>query len=80
MWSRWLAWAEYWYNTSPHSSIRCTPFKALYGRDPPPIIRYEHGTATVSSMEQLLAERDEILDDLRMHLLRAQQKNEALSG
>lgn len=34
-WARWLPWAEYWYNTSFHSSIGMTPFRVLYGRDPP---------------------------------------------
>ncbi|KAH9650018.1 hypothetical protein KPL70_026202 [Citrus sinensis] len=73
-WARWLAWAEYWYNTSFHSSTRCTPFRALYGRDPPPLIRYEQGAASVSLVEQLMEDRDAILDDLRMQLLRAQQR------
>ena len=73
-WARWLPWAEYWYNTSPHASTHCTPFRALYGRDPPRLIRYERGTATVSAVDQQLEDRDAILDDLRMHLLRSQQK------
>lgn len=73
-WARWLAWAEYWYNTSFHSSTRCTPFRALYGRDPPPLIQYEQGAASVSLVEQLMEDRDAILDDLRMQLLRAQQR------
>ena len=73
-WARWLPWAEYWYNTSTHASTRCTPFQALYGREPPRLIRYEHGAATVSAVEQLLEDRDAVLDDLRMHLIRAQQK------
>ncbi|KAF8393178.1 hypothetical protein HHK36_021419 [Tetracentron sinense] len=73
-WARWLAWAEYWYNTSSHSSTRCTPFRALYGRDSPHLIHYEQGTASVSLVDQLLADRNAILDDLRMHLLRAQQR------
>lgn len=73
-WSRWLSWAEYRYNTSTHSSIQCTPFKALYGRNPPYLICYEQGTASVSEVDQLLEAQDIVLDELRMHLLPAQQK------
>ena len=73
-WARWLAWAEYWYNTSFYSSTRYTPFRALYGRDPPPLIRYEQGVASISLVEQLMEDRDAILDDLRMQLLHAQQR------
>ena len=73
-WHKWLSWAEYWYNTSVHSTTNCTPFKALYSRDPPSMIRYEKGTATVSLVDQLLEDRDAILDDLRLHLLRAHQR------
>ena len=33
-WSRWLALAEYWYNTSFHSALGTTPFEVLYGHKP----------------------------------------------
>ena len=29
-WVRWLHWTEFCYNTSPHLSIKMTPFQALY--------------------------------------------------
>lgn len=73
-WARWLPWAEYWYNTSFHTATKHTPFKALYGRDPPPLIRYEGQYTPVDAIDQQLEERDAIIDDLRMNLLRAQQK------
>lgn len=33
-WKSWLSLAELWYNSSFHSSIGCSPFKALYGYEP----------------------------------------------
>lgn len=47
-WSYLIPWAEFWYNTTHHSSIGMTPFKALYGRDPPALAGYEPGTSVVT--------------------------------
>jgi hypothetical protein len=33
-WTLWLPWAKYWYNTTWHSSIKMTPYEAVYGGSP----------------------------------------------
>lgn len=73
-WYHFLHWAEFSYNTSFHVAAQFTPFRILYGRDPPPLIRFEKGTTTISSLEQQMLERDKILEELKVHLLRAQQQ------
>ena len=33
-WASWLSLAEFWYNTSFHTTLNMTPFQALYGFEP----------------------------------------------
>lgn len=73
-WSSWIPWAEYWYNTTFHSSTKTTPFWAVYGRDPPPLIRYGSQSTAVQSVEQQLQARDNVLDELKSHLHHAQER------
>ncbi|WVZ80358.1 hypothetical protein U9M48_027839 [Paspalum notatum var. saurae] len=72
LWLRWLPWAEFVYNTSFHSTLRDTPFRVVYGRDPPSIRSYDHGDCRVAAVAQTMAERDEFLADVRARLLQAQ--------
>ena len=78
-WSAWLSWAEYSYNTSFHSSAGMAHFKALYGRDPPPLIRYELGSDVNAEVEQQPIQHDVILTELKSHLSRAQQKMQSFA-
>lgn len=40
-WVRWLPWAEYIYNTAFHIALKDTPFRVVYGRDPPSLRSYD---------------------------------------
>jgi len=71
-WSKMLPWAQYWYNTSHNSSIGMPPYKALYGQNSPTLIKYqldEHDSPTVQAN---LLQRDTILEQVKLSLLRAQ--------
>ncbi|KAA0039716.1 ty3-gypsy retrotransposon protein [Cucumis melo var. makuwa] len=67
-WSQWLHWAEYWYNTTYHGSIGISPFQAVYGRLPPPLIQYGDMETPNSTLDQQLRDRDIILRALKEHL------------
>ena len=71
-WLRWLPWAEYTYNTAYQTSLRDTPFKLVYGCDPPTIRSYEPGEARVAAVAKSMAERDELLGDAKYRLEQAQ--------
>jgi hypothetical protein len=71
-WPRWLSWAEYWYNTNYHASLKSTPFEALYGRRPPMLIRGDVNLSAVEEVNKLTAERNAMLREMQEQLLRAQ--------
>ncbi|EXC02267.1 Transposon Ty3-I Gag-Pol polyprotein [Morus notabilis] len=53
-WFTHLSWVEYCIGTSFHVSTAMTPFKALYGRDPPQLVPYEAGSTATSELERHL--------------------------
>ncbi|GMI81659.1 hypothetical protein HRI_001835200 [Hibiscus trionum] len=73
-WESYLAWAEYWYNTAYQASASMTPFKALYGREPPTIMSYMEGSSSNTQLDNDLRERDLLLRELKQNLMRAQTR------
>jgi transposase InsO family protein len=73
-WSRWLALAEYWYNTSCHSSLGKSPFAVLYGREPRQLGLSDLDVEPVTDVQDWLEERKGMMDLLKLHLNRAQHR------
>jgi hypothetical protein len=71
-WLQWLPWAKFCYNTSYQTTLKCSPFKVVYDRDPPTMISYQHGASKVAAVDQQLMARYEFLTDIRRHLIQSQ--------
>ena len=74
LWSRWLALAEFWYNTTFHTATQMSPFEAVYGQAPPIHLPYLPGESKVAVVARSLQERENMLLVLKFHLLRAQHR------
>ncbi|WVY92398.1 hypothetical protein V8G54_031486 [Vigna mungo] len=72
-WYKLLPWAEYWYNTAYHTSIGMTPFRVVYGREPPQILKYTPTVQDSATVQDQLILRDATLAQLKANLQRAQQ-------
>nr|KYP60178.1 Transposon Ty3-I Gag-Pol polyprotein [Cajanus cajan] len=78
-WYTFLHLAEYWFNTTQHSTIGMSPFQALYGRPPPTIVDFIPGH-TMTSDPFSLQQRQAILKQLKTNLKRTQQQMEAYAN
>lgn len=75
----WLPLAELWYNSSLHSALGCSPFKALYGYEPN-IGAAPSATATIpSSIVDIIEHRELHLKSLKSNLARAQNRMKLLA-
>ncbi|KAJ4952624.1 hypothetical protein NE237_029456 [Protea cynaroides] len=73
-WLKWLAWVEYCYNTSWHSSIKTTPFEVVYSCQSLTLLTYMLGMAKVETVEKQLNDHDQQLKELRTTLAKAQNQ------
>ena len=80
-WVKWLPLAEFWFNMNFHTSVKLTPFKALYGYHPPRVLDYVAGTTEVGIVDLMLKNRQQRLTLLKHNLyvpLCSSRKNEVV--
>ena len=73
-WSHWLPLAEWWYNTTFHSTIQTTPYEAVYGQPAPSHLPYLPGESSVLAVDRSLQARQAATKMLKFYLLRAQNR------
>jgi hypothetical protein len=70
-WAQWISLAEFWYNTSFHTSIGRSPFEALYGHSPRYFGLFSDSVTAEGDMGQWLQEREVMTNLIKQHLQRA---------
>lgn len=73
-WKDWLPLAEFWYNTSYHSSLDKTPFEILYGQKPRLLGIDVVDSCAVLDLHDWLSQRKLMVQLLQQQLMRAQQR------
>nr|GEU89471.1 putative reverse transcriptase domain-containing protein [Tanacetum cinerariifolium] len=75
-WDTYLSLVEFYYNNSYHTSIKCAPFEALYGRKcRSPVIRTEVGESQLIGPELVQATTEKIIQiKERLETARSRQK------
>ena len=77
--SNWLSLAEWWYNTTYHTSIRATPYEIVYRQPPPAYLPYLPGDSKIEPVDRSLLKCEEMLKLLKFHLQRAQDRMKQLA-
>ena len=73
-WAKWIPLCEYWYNTNWHSATGKTPFEIIYGHSPRHFGLAPDDTIQSVDLQQWLSHRSVVMDSVKQHLLRAQQR------
>lgn len=72
-WAQWLSLAEYWYNTTYHSSLGKTSFEVLYGHAPRHFGISAHDTCKSTDLDEWLHEHADMMKLIQQNLLCVQQ-------
>lgn len=76
---KYLAWAEFHYDTSVYTKTGISPFQVVYEKPPSTILSYIQGTSNNEAVDPTLTTRDDILQNLRKKFLKAQQQMKAIA-
>jgi transposase InsO family protein len=76
-WIDWIYLAEYWYNTSWHSSLGHSPFYVLYGHHPRHFGIADVDAVSPTQLEDWLHEKSMMNVLIQQHLTRAQKRMKA---
>jgi hypothetical protein len=79
-WLSWLSLAEFWYNTSYHSSLGKSPFEALYGHPPRHFGISSDQSCTVDTLEQWLKDRQVTTKLIKQHLSHVMNRMKQQAG
>jgi len=73
-WLQWLHLAEWWYNSTYHTSAKMTPFQALYGYPPPSWKELATNQTKVALVKELLDESQKVVQILKENLVIARNR------
>jgi hypothetical protein len=73
-WLQWLHLAEWWYNSTYHTTTKMTPFQALYGYPPPSWKELSINQTKVASVKEILDESQKVVQILKENLVIARNR------
>jgi hypothetical protein len=73
-WFDWLHLAEFWYNTTWHSSLQQSPFQVLYGHSPRQLGIDSSAACLVSSIAEWMQQKTSVQELIQHHLARARNR------
>jgi hypothetical protein len=71
-WYHWISLAEWWLNTSYHTSLNMTPFQSLYGFPPPMVAKVVLLDCSDDNARYILQNRQLATQLIRDNLIKAQ--------